>query len=475
MSQVESLSFASSSASYPASQTPNNGLYCIIQPTFLTRSSYGVGLYAPCTYSSGTYSVGIPTGGLTTVEYLLTIIDRQQLTSTFNMPPAPQRIEVSLIYNSMLNLQYGDVYNLDFAGMMTTYSVDHAHLMGGQYDMLGFTFNPAFTLPAASTSAPVTETVLSFEIESNYYDSCLGLASVFSTDGMPFYSGVYFSHYSTPVVGNANTRILCGQNTLAQEWAPIKLTVTDYGAVNPGTSYYFRFPLIILPSGPNVPLTYKVKLLQYANGNAYPNIISQFGYQNKESAVNSYSFSNDWASLSPSNNAVQKTMSLSFSYNSFNIYYTGYETIVKFDNNDIPALTSLATLPSLSNTAYNYQYYPNINLCSFIKKVNSNNYGFSLGTYPTSTDQQSFQLSYVYTFVSSTEIHRGWFSVGTPVASSTITIASSWTSGTFTKGSNIITSNSMDLYTVAWSANYLSFPEGSYMLLTFSTNFALID
>lgn len=156
MSQVESLSFISSSTSYPASQTPNNGLYCIIQPTFITRSSYGVGLYAPCTYNSGTYSVDIPTGGMGTVEYLLTIIDRQQLTSTFNMPPTPQRIEVSLIYNSILNLQYGDVYTLDFAGMMSTYSVNHAHLMSGQYDMLGFEFNPAFTLPAASTSAPVT-------------------------------------------------------------------------------------------------------------------------------------------------------------------------------------------------------------------------------------------------------------------------------------------------------------------------------
>jgi hypothetical protein len=80
------------------------------------------------------------------------------------MPPTPQRIEVSLIYNSMLNLQYGDVYTLDFAGRMISYDVDHAHLMGGQYDMLGFTFTPAFSLPAASTSSPVTESVLSFEI-----------------------------------------------------------------------------------------------------------------------------------------------------------------------------------------------------------------------------------------------------------------------------------------------------------------------
>lgn len=142
---------------------------------------------------------------------------------------------------------------------------------------------------------------------------------------MPFYSGVYFSHYSSPAVANANTRILCGQNTQAQNWAPIKLTVTDYGAVNPGTNYYFRFPLIILPNTGvnNVPLTYKMKLLQYSNGNAYPIILSQFNYENLVSAVNSYNFNNEWAYLSYSNNVVQQTMSLSFNYNSayFDIYY----------------------------------------------------------------------------------------------------------------------------------------------------------
>lgn len=278
LSQVESISLVSSSPSSLLSTTPNNGIHCIIQPTNYILTRYGLGLYAPCTYSSGTYSISIPTGGLTLAEYLLTIIDRRQLTSTFSMPTTPQRIEVSLIYNSMLNLQYGDVYTLDFAGIMTSYSVTHAHLMGGQYDMLGFNFVPTFTLPAASTSAPVTESILSFEVESTYYDSCLNIQGVFSTDGMTFYNGVYYSHFSTPAVINANTRILCGQNTQAQNWAPAKLTVTDYGAVSSGSNYFFRFPLITLPSGANVPLTYKVKLLQYNNGNAYPIIVSQFNY-----------------------------------------------------------------------------------------------------------------------------------------------------------------------------------------------------
>jgi hypothetical protein len=99
---------------------------------------------------------------------------------------------------------------------------------------------------------------------------------------MDFYSGVYFTHFSNPAHTNANTRILCGQSTLAQNWAPIKLTTTDYTALAAASSYYFRFPLITMPSGNNSPLTYKVKLLQYANGNHYPTIMSQFSYENVE-------------------------------------------------------------------------------------------------------------------------------------------------------------------------------------------------
>jgi len=87
---------------------------------------------------------------------------------------------------------------------------------------------------------------------------------------------MYYSHFSNIAVLNANTRVLCGQNTQNQNWAPAKLTVTDYGAMSAGTSYYFRFPLIDFPTGTTVPLTYKVKLLQYANGNSYPVIMNQY-------------------------------------------------------------------------------------------------------------------------------------------------------------------------------------------------------
>jgi hypothetical protein len=185
--------------------------------------------------------------------------------------------------------------------------------------MLGFHFNPSFTLPASSTTSPVTESVLSFEVESNYYDSCLGIQNVFANDGMSFYSGVYYSHYSTPAVGNANTRILCGQNYQGQNWAPIKLTVTDYGAVSSGTGYYFRFPLISFPSGTSVPLTYKVKLLSYLNNNAYPTIINQFRYENY-ATVSPGTIQNQWASIYLTNNAVQQlSMSMSFSWSSYSI------------------------------------------------------------------------------------------------------------------------------------------------------------
>jgi hypothetical protein len=105
ISQVESFSFISSSTSYPAPTTVANGIYCMIQPTTLTFVTFGAGLYAPCTYSSGIYQVQAPVGGLAAAtEYLLTIIDRKQLVTSFNMPVTPQRIEISIIYNNQLDL-----------------------------------------------------------------------------------------------------------------------------------------------------------------------------------------------------------------------------------------------------------------------------------------------------------------------------------------------------------------------------------
>ena len=377
----------SSSNSFPAPTTAANGLHCTIQPTTTQYVAYGAGLYAPCVYASGTFTVTAPIGGLTSnTEYLLTIIDRKQLTTSFNMPTAPTRIDVSLVYKSYLNLAYGDVYTLDFSGMMTTYAVSHSHLMSGIYDMLGFTFRPAFAMTAASTSAPVTESVLSFEVESKYYDACLGIAGVFSPDNMPFHSGVYYSHWASIAVANANTRIKCGANTQAQNWAPAILSITDYGALSTASTYYFRFPLIALPSGTNVPLTYKVKLLSYANGSPFPTVLSEYSYEGKERCTGATSDSNQWAYVSLSSNTVQTTMTASFSYsNSGGNFGNGAETVVKFRNNYIDGLTSLSTLTSLSNSNFAYEYYPNINLALFRYTGGSTTRSFNLGTYPTST------------------------------------------------------------------------------------------
>ena len=64
ISQVETITLVSSSPSFPASATPNNGIFCLIQPTQTQYVKYGAGYYAPCGYGSGTFTVHAPTGGL---------------------------------------------------------------------------------------------------------------------------------------------------------------------------------------------------------------------------------------------------------------------------------------------------------------------------------------------------------------------------------------------------------------------------
>lgn len=290
---------------------------------------------------------------------------------------------------------------------------------------------------------------------------------------MPFYSGVYYSHYASNPVANANTRIKCGKNTQTQNWAPAILSITDYGALSTATSYYFRFPLITLPSGTNVPLTYKVRLLYYANGVPYPTIISFFNYEARYICTGADYDYNKWAALSLSSNTVQTTMSMSFYY-LYDSYGNGAETLVKFQNNFLPALTSLSTLTSISQGSYNYQYYPNINLCSFVYVGGSSSNSFTLGTYPTSTDREDFTITFVQTFHGTTR-WKGWFNSGTNVATYTVSEASGWTSSSIAKGTNLLGTNSWDKYTVTWSANYLQFPEGSYMIVTFGNYVSLLD
>jgi hypothetical protein len=131
---------------------------------------------------------------------------------------------------------------------------------------------------------------------------------------------------------------------------------------------------------------------------------------------------------------------------------------VKFKNNNIKALTSLNTLTTLSNTHYNYQYYPNINVCSFIKNSGVASYGFSLGTYPTSIDQQSFQISWVYTYSGTGYFYYGYFGAGYSYSLNTINIANLWSSSSFSKISGLVTTYSWNLYTISFSSSTLSFP-----------------
>ena len=168
-------------------------------------------------------------------------------------------------------------------------------------------------------------------------------------------------------------------------------------------------------------------------------------------------------------------MAVSFSFrNSGGNFGNGAETVVKFKNNYIDALTSLNTLTSLSNSNFAYEYYPNINLALFRYTGTGTTRSFNLGSYPTSTDQQTFTLSFVQTYEGTTRV-RGYFNSGTNLATYTVSAASSWSTSTYTKGTQLVSTNSHDKYTVSWQASYLTFPEGSYMIITFNNRINLID
>ena len=149
---------------------------------------------------------------------------------------------------------------------------------------------------------------------------------------------------------------------------------------------------------------------------------------------------------------------MSFSYsNSGGNMGNGAETVVKFKNNYIPALTSLTTLTTLSNSNFAYEYYPNINLALFRYTGSGTTRSFSLGTYPTSIEQQTFQITFVQTYHGTTR-RKGWFHSGTNTATYTVNAASTWTSSSITKGSNLVGTNSWDLYMVSFRADYLTYP-----------------
>jgi hypothetical protein len=118
----------------------------------------------------------------------------------------------------------------------------------------------------------------------------------------------------------------------------------------------------------------------------------------------------------------------------WNSYYpgTGDQILLKWQNNAIPALTSLAGLTSLSNSYYSYEYYPNINLCVFIKTSSNSNKYLSLGSFTTSIDQQSYEVSWVYSYTSQTQIITSNFFY-TLNKVNTLSYVSAWSTASLSK------------------------------------------
>lgn len=275
-----------------------------------------------------------------------------QTTSTFTLPTSPARYEVSFIYNSQLALKFGDTYILNYAGYMTSYSVNHLILKIGAPNFIGFSFTTQFALPAASLTVPITESVLEIEFENKYFDNCLGIDTLYSNDGMTFQSGAYFTHYSSPSATNANTRLLCGQYT--SSYTTTKLRVTDYDPFLAASPYYFRFPMISNPGTVNTPFIYKVRLLSYANSNYYATTVGYFEYHGFESTVTGNTYQTQQVRTSLTNAVVQTaTLALSFYYVTYSPP-NGAQIAYKLKNSNLDALTSLTSLTSLSGANYAY-------------------------------------------------------------------------------------------------------------------------
>ncbi len=84
------------------------------------------------------------------------------------------------------------------------------------------------------------------------------------------------------------------------------------------TPYYFRYPLILNPStAAYIPFLYKFRLLEYKNGVYYPNLIASYEYEGLESTRDGNSYG-ETGSVAASNNYVQSTMTLTYTWPNFN-------------------------------------------------------------------------------------------------------------------------------------------------------------
>lgn len=128
--------------------------------------------------------------------------------------------------------------------------------------------------------------------------------------------------------------------------------MTDYGTISANSNYYFRFPLITNPSAADMPFTYKIRLLRYEPSTFYPTVIGEYEMKNLEQVLTGSS-GNIVVRLNSGNKIVQSTMTLELSLqNSDNTvsYYPslGHQILVKFENDNIKAFTSLAGLTNLA-------------------------------------------------------------------------------------------------------------------------------
>ena len=231
-----------------------------------------------------------------------------------------------------------------------------------------------------------------------------------------------------------------------------------------------------------MPFVYKIKILSYENSKYYPKVLGYYEYNNLED-TDGYSSSSQYIRLyEDSNDYVQRSMGLSITYNS---YYPpiNSEIIVKFRNNEIKALTSLSGLTSITNSNYgHYEYYPNINLCLFKKTTNTNDKSISLGSFPTSTAQESYRISYVHAYHSTGSTHYtsnfninsqdGTSGSGGSV-SATLNVANSWSTSSFTRISGHSRTHSVGIYKISFRSNSLNFPEGSHMTIALDSDFEI--
>jgi hypothetical protein len=59
------------------------------------------------------------------------------------------------------------------------------------------------------------------------------------------------------------------------------------------------------------------------------------------------------------------------------------------------AFTSIATMASITTSYYDFEYYPNINLCVYVKNNAINYRSVSLGaTFPTSDDVETYAIDW---------------------------------------------------------------------------------